>query len=156
MSSHARVSAARRLSVSSDTSRHRIIRAPMMQICEGVLLASQRSVERSHMGGVVRVSVKEEEEEAGAFKDASTVPAICCEKKKNHPVGLRCRKTERHQRSSGAAATLTRGRGHKCYQAASGDMPTLSPSSPSYHCLLCLGRIKAGQRPGVLLLREQV
>lgn len=157
MSLHARVSA-RRLSVSSDASRHRIIRAPMRQIREGVLVAAQRSVERSDMGGAVRVFVKEGRRGGGAFKDGSTVSAICCEKadEKNIQSAGCWRKTEWHQRSAGAGTTLARGIGHKCYQAASGDMRTLSPSSPSYHCLLCLGRIKASQRPDVLVLEEQV
>lgn len=77
-------------------------------------------------------------------------------RREKHPVSCCWRKTEWHQRSAGAGTTLARGIGHKCYQAASGDMRTLSPSSPSYHCLLCLGRIKASQRPDVLVLEEQV
>lgn len=95
----------------------------------------------------------------GAFKDGSTVSAICCEKadgKNIQSAGAGRSKTEWHQRSGGAGPTLARGIGHKCYQAASGDMRTLSPSSPSYHCLLCLGRIKASQPPDVLVLEEQV
>lgn len=164
VSSHARVSAARRLSVSSDASRHRIIRAPMRQIREGVLIASQRSAERSDMGGVVRVCVEEGRvvvvrgrgwgRGRGSFKDGSTTPAICSEKK-NIQSNSCWRKTERHQRSASGGTTLARGRGHKCYHAAPGDMPALSSSSLSYHCLLCLGRIKAGQRTDLLLLQEQ-
>lgn len=51
----------------------------MRQIREGVLVAAQRSAERSDMGGAVRVLVKEGRS-GGAFKDGSTVSAICCEK----------------------------------------------------------------------------
>lgn len=52
----------------------------MRQIREGVLVAAQRSVERSDMGGAVRVFVKEGRRGGGAFKDGSMVSAICCEK----------------------------------------------------------------------------
>lgn len=157
MSLHACVSA-RRLSVSSDASRHRIIRAPMRQIRQGVLVAAQRSVERSDMGGAVRVFVKDGPEGWGGIQ--GWLDGFCNllweSRREKHPVSCCWRKTEWHQRSAGAGTTLARGIGHKCYQAASGDMRTLSPSSPSYHCLLCLGRIKASQRPDVPVLEEQV
>lgn len=156
MSLHARVSA-RRLSVSSDASRHRIIRAPMRQIREGVLVAAQRSAERSDMGGAVRVFEKEGRGGHSRMARRSLQSAVRKQTRKtSSQLVLAQDRMAPAQRSAGAGTTLARGIGHKCYQAASGDMRTLSPSSPSYHCLLCLGRIKASQRPDVLVLEEQV
>lgn len=101
----------------------------MKQITLGALTASRCAVKHGKMGGV---------EGAGGIQGwlDSLQSAM---RNRQETFNQLCAEDRMAPAERQPGTKLARGIGHKCYHPASCDMLTLSPSSRSGHCLLCLG-----------------
>lgn len=107
----------------------------MKQIALGALAASQCAVERGDMGGVEGagggIQGWLDSLQSAVRNRQETLNQLVCAEDRMAPA----------ERQPGTK--LAGGIGHKCYHQASSEMLTLSPSSRSGHCLLCLGLFMA-------------